>query len=245
MQLAELIFLVIAVLAGAYVRGYSGFGSALLWISSLSFILPPVQVIPTVFMLDVAASVHLLPKVWKQAHWRSLRWLLLGTLIATPPGLYLLATLPATPVRVAIYTVVLATTGLLWRGFKLPRIPGPGPTLLTGLLSGLLNGTTGIAGPPAILLYFSSPVTVAAARASVIAFLSGTHVLGITLASGYGLITGNLLTRTLLLLPVVFAGIALGNRRFIHTEPETFRRFVLLFLGVLSIAGLVRALLYS
>jgi uncharacterized protein len=244
-QVAELIFLVIAVLAGAYVRGYSGFGSALLWVSSLSFILPPVQVIPTVFMLDVVASVQLLPKVWKQAHWRSLRWLLLGTLMATPPGIYLLATSPATSIRIAIYTVILATTILLWHGLKLRRIPGGGPTLLTGLVSGLLNGATGIAGPPAILLYLSSPASVAVARASIIAFLSGTHASGIILAAGYGLITGDVLIRMLLLLPVVFAGITLGNRRFLRTEPETFRRFVLLFLGALAVVGLVRAFFYS
>ena len=84
-------FAVVAVFVGAFVRGYSGFGSSLLWISSLSLVLPPLVVVPIVFMLEVAASVHLLPKVWPDIDWYSLRWLLLGTFAATPLGIYVLA----------------------------------------------------------------------------------------------------------------------------------------------------------
>lgn len=51
--------------------------------------------------------------------------------------------------------------------------------------------------------------------------------------------------RAALLVPVVLAGVALGNRRFIQTQPETFRRFVLLLLGALSIGLFVRAVLYA
>lgn len=65
MQLAEMIFVLAAVFGGAFVRGYSGFGSALIWVSSLSLILPPTEVVPVVFVLDLSASLQLLPKVWR------------------------------------------------------------------------------------------------------------------------------------------------------------------------------------
>ncbi len=243
MHPVELIFATIAVFGGAYVRGYSGFGSSLLWISSLSLVLPPVEVIPVVFLLEVAASVRLLPRVWKEVDWRSLRWLGFGTLIATPPGIYLLATVPDAPIRVAISIVVLTATALLWRGFRLKRTPGPSAIVATGLLCGLLNGSTGIAGPPAILFYFSSPAAVAVSRASLIAFFLGTDSYGSVVAASQGLLTAEVLVRTALFLPVVLVGIAVGNRRFIRTAPETFRRFVLVLLAVLSIGVFLRAVL--
>jgi uncharacterized protein len=165
-------FAMVAVFIGAFVRGYSGFGSSLLWISSLSLVLPPLVVVPIVFMLEVAASVHLLPKVWRDIDWYSLRWLLLGTFAATPLGIYVLASLPATPIRIAISVVVLVATILIWRGFKLQRAPGPAATTLTGVACGLLNGSTGIGGPPAILFYFSSPTAVTVSRASISPFFS-------------------------------------------------------------------------
>jgi len=38
-------------------------------------------------------------------------------------------------------------------------------------------------------------------------------------------------------------GIVLGNRRFLRTDPQRFRRFVRLLLAALSVAVLLRALL--
>lgn len=241
MHPAAAAFAVVAVFVGAFVRGYSGFGSSLLWISSLSLVLPPLVVVPIVFMLEVAASVHLLPKVWPDIDWYSLRWLLLGTFAATPLGIYVLATVPATPIRVAISVVVLVATILIWRGFALRRAPGPAATTLTGLACGLLNGSTGIGGPPAILFYFSSPTAVTVSRASIIAFFLGTDSFGTAIAASQGLITTGVLVRTAMFLPFVLIGIGLGNRRFIRTNPESFRRFVLLLLVLLSISVFLRA----
>lgn len=240
MDAATLTFAMIVVLMGAFVRGYSGFGSSLLWVSGLSLVLRPVEVVPTIFLLEITASIHLLPKVWREIDWRSLRWLLLGTFAATPFGIVVLASLPPAPMRMGIALVVLTATALMWRGFSLKATPGPGPTVLTGLVCGALNGSTGIGGPPAILFYFSSPAAAAVSRASLIAFLFAIDAFGATVAAVQGLVTGNvLLLAALLLLPVVI-GVATGNRRFIRTEPETFRRFVLLLLALFSVAVLLR-----
>jgi uncharacterized membrane protein YfcA len=243
MDPAALIFAVLAVAVGAVVRGYSGFGSSLLWVSSLSLVLPPAEVVPTVFLLEIAASGHLLPKVWKEVDWRSLRWLLSGALLATPPGIYLLANLPAAPLRAAIAVVVLTATVLIWRGFALKRTPGVAATFGTGLLSGFINGGTGIGGPPAILFYFSSPAAVAVSRASIIAYFFGTDIFGLGIAATQDLVTLDVLWRSLVLLAPVLIGISLGNRRFIKAEPETFKRFVLILLAALSAAVLLRAVL--
>ncbi len=242
MSIPELISALAAVLGGAYVRGYSGFGSAMLWIGSLSLVLPPAEVVPIVFLLDLVGAAHLLPKVWREIHWRSLVALLLGTLASIAAGVYVLASLPAAPIRIAISIVVLAATLLLWRGLKLQRLPGAGPAFATGALCGLLGGSTGIGGPPAILFYFSSPLALSAARASIIAFLLGADVLGIGATVVHGLVTREVLVHTLYLLPAVFVGTALGNRGFIRTDPERFRRLVVFLLLLLSAAVFARAL---
>ena len=243
MEWASYIFAVAAVFCGAFVRGYTGFGSSLLWVSSLSLVFPPILVVPAVYLLEIAASAHLMPKVWKEIDWRSLRWLLLGTFAATPLGLYFLASLPADPIRVAIALVVLAATALMWRGFALASVPGPGPTVATGLLCGLLNGGTGIGGPPAILFYFSSPAAVAVSRASLIAFFFAIDAFATSVAATQGLVTRDVLILAALLVLPMLLGIHLGHRRFLGAEPERFRRFVLLLLAFLSLAVLLRAVL--
>jgi uncharacterized membrane protein YfcA len=236
-------FAAFAVFCGAFVRGYAGFGSGLIWASSLSLVLPPIVVVPSIYLLDLIASAHLVPRVWKDIDWRSLRWLLLGAFIATPAGLYLLASLPERPIRAAIAVVVLTATALLWRGFAWKAVPGPRPATLVGLLSGFIGGGTGVGGPPAILFYFSSPTTVGVSRASLIGYLFGLDIVSVGMAGAQGFYTREVgLWVAVLALPVL-AGIVLGNRRFIKADPERFRRYVLLLLAALSIAVFLRAVL--
>ena len=234
---------VAAVSIGAYVRGYSGFGSSLIWVSGMSLVYPPIQVIPAVYMLELVASVGLLPGAWRHADWRSLRWILLGVCVGLPIGLYLLTALPPAPVRVAIAVVVLGATYLLSRGFTLKAIPGPAPASSTGVVAGLLNGWTGIGGPPIILFYFSSPAPVAVSRASLIAFLFVLDILALGLAGARDLVTLEVLKLAAILSVPVLIGIWIGNRRFVRTPPATFRRFVVILLALLSLAVLARALL--
>ena len=59
-----MIYAIACVFGAAIVRGFSGFGFSLLTITALTLALPPVDVIASVLILEVAASVHLLPSVW-------------------------------------------------------------------------------------------------------------------------------------------------------------------------------------
>lgn len=238
LQLAVAIFVVFC---AAIVRGYSGFGFSMFAVTGLSLLRPPAEVVPMVLTLEIAASAHLLPAVWSDVDWRSLRWLLAGMLVSTPLGVWVLASTPASSTRVLVSVLVLIASAGLWRGFALRRVPGPGATFATGAVSGLLNGTAAIAGPPAILFYFSSPAAAAVSRASLITYFLGTDVVAASFSAAYGLLTPAALSRALVLLVPLGCGVAIGNRRFIASDPGVFRRVVLALLMVLAITGLVRA----
>lgn len=238
LQLAVAIFVVFC---AAIVRGYSGFGFSMFAVTGLSLLRPPAEVVPMVLTLEIAASAHLLPAVWSDVDWRSLRWLLAGMLVSTPLGVWVLASTPASSTRVLVSVLVLIASAGLWRGFALRRVPGPGATFATGAVSGLLNGTAAIAGPPAILFYFSSPAAAAVSRASLITYFLGTDVVAASFSAAYGLLTPAALLRALVLLVPLGCGVAIGNRRFIASDPGVFRRVVLALLMVLAITGLVCA----
>ena len=84
MQILILVYAVACIFGAAVVRGYSGFGFSLLAIISLSLLLPPAEIVPSIFMMEIAASLHLLPSVWRDIHWRALLWLGLGWLHLMP-----------------------------------------------------------------------------------------------------------------------------------------------------------------
>jgi uncharacterized membrane protein YfcA len=240
LQLAVAMFVVFA---AAVVRGYSGFGFAMVAVPALSLLRSPAEIVPMVVVLDIAAGAHLLPSVWGDVDWRSLRWLLAGMLLSTPLGVWVLASAPAAAMRTLVSVAVLVVSVALWRGFSLRQIPGPRATFATGAASGLLNGSAAIGGPPAILFYFSSPAGAAVSRASLTMYFLGTDTVAAGFGAAYGLLTVEALVRAVVLLAPLGLGVLIGNRRFIHSNPESFRRVVIVLLLLLSIAGLIRAAL--
>ncbi len=235
MDLAVVFYSVLCIFLAAIVRGYSGFGFSLLAITALSIILPPAEIVPSIFMLEVAASLHLLPGIWKDIHWKSLGPLTLGCLLATPLGVYLLANVTPAPMQVAIAVFVLIAALLLWRGYALKSMPGPIASTTVGAASGFVNGAFGMAGPPVILFYFASPAGAIAGRASVIAFFLATDLIGLAFQSREGLVTWDAFVRALTFLPPLLIGVWVGARSFKGADPAVFRKWVLIILATLAV----------
>ena len=232
-----------AIFVGGFVRGYSGFGSSMVWVTALTQVMPASRVVPIILVLEVLASVHLLPRAWKDVHWASVRPLMAAAWVATPIGVWALARLSPAAMQLAISAVVIATAVLLWRGYRLQRTLGTAATLALGAVSGVLTGATSANGPPLVIFYLSSPVAMAAQRASLIACFLGIDGVGAVMAALAGLVPWESIQQIALFLPAMLVGTALGGRRFLGTSPEAFRRVALLLLAALGLAGLVRAVL--
>lgn len=230
----EIAFALLCVFGAAIVRGYSGFGFSLLSITSVSLVLPLPLVVPAIFLLEIAASLHLLPGTWRDIHWRSLLPLLIGCALATPIGLWFLANAPQAPMKIALGLFVLSCTALLWQGYAFARMPGTAASAAAGAASGLANGAFGIGGPPVILFYFASPAGTVVGRATLIFYFLATDMLALAWMAPQGMITRPSLVLALLFLPALFAGVWLGARLFKSADPKTFRRWVLFILALLA-----------
>ena len=239
----KLAYAATAVVIAGFIRGYSGFGFSMITVVSLSMVFRPVEVVPVVLLLEIGASSMLLPQVWRKVDWRSLGWLCIGMAVGTPVGVAVLVNVPVQPMRAAIAAIVIILVLLLMSGFSLKRKPGTPATMATGLVSGTLNGAATIGGPPVILFFFSSQAGVDISRASVIAYFFATDVLASIICIARGLILQQTLTLTAVLLIPLVIGIQAGNRSFFRTEPETFKKRVMILLMVLSFVSLVRSLI--
>lgn len=242
LEIPVTLFAILVVVAAGFVRGYSGFGFSMIVVVTLSMILTPSQIVPVVLLLEVAASLWLMPHVWQQVQWRFLGWLFLGVAVGTPVGSELLSNMPDRPMRAAIAMAVIALALMLWWGVRLKKMPGKPAIISGGLISGVLNGSAAIGGPPVVLLLFSSPASVDVSRASLILFFLGTDIYATIMCAVHHMVTvQTLLFAALLLIPLV-SGLYLGNRSFIHTPPETFRKRVIILLCALSFAALIRSI---
>jgi hypothetical protein len=231
------------------VRGLAGFGASMIGIGTLSLWLPPAQVVPGFLAIEVLATAHQLPGLWRQIDWRSLRWVLGASALATPLGTTLLARLPAEPMRVGVSGALLViAVYMLWRQASGPRTgaaqaaasSGRRLAVLAGGLSGLLNGAVGISGPPVIVLYFSR-TAFAVGRASLIAYFLFSDTVMLGFAGLNGLLTAPVLQLVLAVLPFALVGVWLGQRLYLRLDEDRMRRTVWLLLAGIGAVGLLRA----
>ena len=231
----------IAIFLAAIVRGFSGFGFSLLSITAISIFMPAREIVPSIFLLEVAASLNLIPSIWREIDWRGIAFLLIGYVVALPFGVYALANVPAPPMNIALGLFVIVTGIMMLRGFQLKRTPGPAATVATGAGSGVLNGAFGTGGPPVVLFYFSTPAAAAVGRASVIAFFLSTDTLGLGELARNGLVTSQSFAQFIAWIPALLIGIAIGAKGFKHMDPAKFRRAVLIILVGLAVVTLAKA----
>jgi uncharacterized membrane protein YfcA len=235
MPVSSLAIACLLVFLAAVVRGFSGFGFTLLSISAVSILLPPATVVPAMWILDFIAGINLLPSIYRHVHWRAIALLVGASVVATPAGVYLLATVPTPWMRMALAILVLGSALLLLSGFQLKRMPHPSETIATGLAAGLLNGALGIGGPPIILFFLGSPIALEAGRASMIAaFLM--DLTGMPALFAFGLITLDTLKLIAICLPALALGVYVGSRLIGRWDPAKVRRILLLLVAAMAVA---------
>lgn len=242
-EILPLVYSVLIVFIAGFIRGYSGFGASMIIVIGLSLVHPISDIVPALLIMEVLASGYLLPRIFKDIDWHSLLFLIVGISIGTPFGVYLLSTLPDHLMRLAVSIVVIILIPLLWSGFSLKTMPGKPLTILTGVISGIFNGGAAIGGPPVVMFYFSSPKSSHISRASLIAFFLVTDVIASGVCAANGLITDKTFYLLLLFTLPLFIGLNLGSRSYFKTDPELFRKRVLILLLLMASSTLLRSLL--
>ena len=159
-----------ALLAGL-VRGFSGFGSGLVFMPLAGMVLDPVQAVLVLVVMDLIGPLPNLPGAARTGSPAEIARLGTGLALGLPLGVAVLVLVPVEVFRWGISLMGLVTVALLVAGWRWRGGRGPKVTAAAGFVSGLVGGGTGLPGPPVILYYMASPLPVAAVRANLMMFL--------------------------------------------------------------------------
>jgi len=89
-------------LAAGMVRGFAGFGAAMVMTPAFSAIYGPAVGISLCLLLEIAVALPLLPRAIKYVNWHRIAVLLLAAIIGAPLGNLVLTQVAAEPMRWAI-----------------------------------------------------------------------------------------------------------------------------------------------
>ncbi|WP_271270599.1 sulfite exporter TauE/SafE family protein [Aliamphritea hakodatensis] len=241
MELIEWVMLTLIVGVAGVVRGCIGFGFSALVVASATLFLAPSQVVPMIAVLEIAASIQMVLSTWRDTAWRILSYLLIGTLIATPLGVYALVVMPADNIRLLLSAVILIMSVLLAVGWQYRGPTGPVPFFGLGLVSGVCNGAAGVGGLPVATFLTAMNLTMTELRATLVMFFLLTDIILLSTASGHGLLNEELVWQSLAMMVPMGIGIFFGSRLFRVLPEKKLRRGVICLLILLSAVGIIRA----
>lgn len=225
------------VAAAGVLRGFSGFGSAMVLAPSLAALYSVKVAVPLIILLEVALSFQLLPAAVRQVVWREIGILTLAALPGLVGGVLLLEVVPEGTLRLAISVAIVAFLCLL---FAKVRRKGPvtdAGLLATGALSGVANGASGVGGPPVVLYYLAGDGSAAALRATVICYFFAIDVVSAGIFAARGLITAQVVGLTVLSIPAAVVGVWLGSRWFAQASEATYRRVAYGLIAAVAVVG--------
>ncbi|MFN4159688.1 MAG: TSUP family transporter [Gemmobacter sp.] len=238
---ATAIWMAAASFGAGFVRGYSGFGFAALIVTSAALVTDPLVFVPVVVLADLVLTAQQARGIRADIDWRRAGALFAGCLAGVPVSIWALGLLGVDGARMAVSAFVLVMCAVLAVGWRRARAGGDEANLAVGLVSGLANGAA-VGGLPVAAWFAAQPMAAATFRATLIAYFTLLDLWTLPLMMWAGMVSGQTLMATALLLPVMSLGVWAGGRRFLRTEPREFRRFAILLLSALAGAGLVRSL---
>ena len=240
LNIVELYFIIFTVFIASIIRGFNGFGFSATCISGFSFILPATEMVPIILILEVLISIFMIPYVWTKIDWNFVFKVLLGIIIGSPLGLYLLKYLSSDVTHLSICLIIIFFSFLLMKGYKNIKINNEFSKFYTGIVSGTLNGLTTLGGMPVALFLLITSIQPAIIRGSLAALFFLTDIYAFILSFFSGIVDITTIYRTLPLIIILPIGVFIGDKFFVKSKEETYRKVVFYFLIFISVFGIFR-----
>ena len=227
----------IAMVSGT-ARGFSGFGSALIFMPLASSMAAPRLVAALLLIIDFVAAAPLVPNAWKHADRKATAIMVLGALVGVPTGTWFLSRLDPVTTRWIISGFVIALLMLLVSGWRYRGKDHPAISIGIGGLSGFCSGLAQTGGPPIVGYWLGRPIASATARANILLFFGASDFFSVVSYSLTGLITAEAIKFALVVGPVYAIGVLLGATLFGKASEALFRSICYALIALAVIIGL-------
>jgi hypothetical protein len=165
------------------VRGLTCFGFAMVTVSLLIFFLPPQIVVSIVSILSIVTNIIMFLEVRKWIKIKEIWPLLVCGLIGIPFGTYLLLILEANLLKIIIGSVITLSAITMLMNFKRKIKKEKLGCGLIGMISGLLQGSTTVSGPPVALFLMNQDVKKLSFRANLAVYFLVMNFAGLVFIS--------------------------------------------------------------
>ena len=228
--------LLLAATVAGVLRGFSGFGAALVLAPVVSLIVGTHVAVPAIILSIFVTTVQLFAPTWSQVRRSDQLALSLAGCIGVPAGVVLLIYLDPELMRRSISAVTALFALLLMTGWRYSHQPSRYGSAAMGALGGVLSGAASIGGPPVIVYLLAGPGSAAQTRASLIYYFAFTQLTAIVMFSIGGLMNWEVVVTAAVVSPSLILGTWAGVRLFHLASERVFRIAALTILLIVGVS---------
>jgi uncharacterized membrane protein YfcA len=233
-------FIAAVVIAGlsGLVRGFSGFGSALIYVPLMSALYDPKIAAPTFIIADLVTGVMFLAGIWRKADYREVLPMAAVSLIAVQFGALVLQYADPIALRWALCGLVAGVVVVLASGWRYHGKPALSVSIGVGIVAGLIGGAVQIAGPPIIVYWLGGGFPPDVLRANFFAYFSLFSAGTVITYAFRGLLTPEVLALSCFVTPLTIAGMWIGSQLFGLATEKTYRRIAFMVAAVSAVIAM-------
>jgi uncharacterized membrane protein YfcA len=217
-------------------HGFTGFGFALTSIPVLIIFISPKIIVPVIAAQNALINIILLYDVKQWVQLKRILPLMATSVVGTLLGAYLLMRLEVNVLKLYIGLVIVIFASALLLGFK-KEIKHENIALApVGFLSGVLGGSTSMAGPPIILFFSNQGLKMDVFRANLIAYFTVLDAITFFSFVMNDLVDSVVVNYIFMFLPALVLGAIIGAKIKKRVKEDLFRRITL---AIVFIAGVI------
>ena len=219
-------------LAGGFVNGLTGFGTAMTALPPWLLAVEPAVAAQAISACSVASHLSTLGLIWHAINWRRLAPMLLAGLLGVPIGTWILPWLSVPTFKLAVGTIILAYCAFMLFAAGRVRLAagGKGPETIIGFAGGILGGIAGLSG--ALPTMWAALKGWPKEERRVFLQVFNLTILAAMLVASLmqGLIGRRSVETIIVALPGTLIGARLGSLVYRRLDDRRFDRVVLVFL---------------
>ncbi|MCK4758154.1 MAG: sulfite exporter TauE/SafE family protein [Thermoplasmata archaeon] len=231
-----LLLAIVMLFFAGMMQGLLGFGFSMVSIPILIMCINSQLLIPIVIVHSLVINAFLFYKVRKYAELKRIRPLIATAIIGIPIGTYLLLVIDPQIFRVFI-GVFIVFFGIAYLKDYRKELKNEKMTFIpVGLISGILNGSITLSGPPVIFCFTNQGVRKKIFRANMIAYFFLLNLATIPFFLIGGLLTPEVIKFSALLLPGMMIGAFSGACLVKRVNERAFRKIAMV---VVTVSGMI------
>lgn len=237
-EINGLLYVALAALTAGIVRGFSGFGTAMIFLPVAGKYFEPVTAIIILTIMDLCGPVLIVPRALRDAYKPDLLRLTGGMIITLPIALYFLLNMETELFRYIVSILALILVFLLATGWRFQRQLDSGALIGLGGIAGVCGGIAGVPGPPVILFYMASTQPIKVIRANNLLFLFGFDIFALFFLSIAGALNVSAVVLGLILAIPMGLGNVIGAALFNPVKEKLYRKIAFCIITLSALIGL-------